>query len=601
MRFLNTPKIEICEFRHDEIPSYAILSHTWEEEEVTFQDIEGARGESKKGYRKIKNCCSIASASGFEYVWIDTCCIDKTSSAELSEAINSMYRWYEEAEICYAYLADVPPGTAVTDKFQESRWFTRVLFLDSDWQKIGDKSGLKHLIYRIAGIPDNFLLGDDLGYASVAQRMSWAAKRETTRIEDIAHCPTGMFGIYMPMIYGEGERAFIRLQEEILRTTNDYSLFAWRSTEDNSGIFATSPAAFDISGSIIQTSPFSNMSSPPTVTSRGIRLSLQFKDSGQLGSGLAILDCTEIGQENKRFAIHLKDLFLTKQDFIREKSLILELLDLKDIKYPLIDMYIRQWRPKRNKRGEAVSKQTLEWFRLLLFQDNTNTKTTLSYAAKRGYDAVVKLLLDTQKIDVDVKDENGATALLLLKKAANPYSKDSYGHTPLFYAEENKYSGELESIYKIYLQTPFAVGARNGDLKAKDEFGQTRLALAAKNGHDAVTSSCNGKTPLSWAAENGHKKVIKLLLERRAEVEAAENGHEEVVRLLLERGANVEGKGWSHDTPLRRAARNNHKAVVGILLEKGAKHKAGSRFNPSSRSEQKAISEVLKSMKWYSR
>jgi hypothetical protein len=109
----------------------------------------------------------------------NTCYIDKTSSAELSEAINSMYHWYQESGVCYTYLADVPPNA-----FSKSRWFTRgwtlqeliapstVIFLDQKWQEIGTKSSLQEVISEITSIPTNILLGGDLEGASIAQRMS---------------------------------------------------------------------------------------------------------------------------------------------------------------------------------------------------------------------------------------------------------------------------------------------------------------------------------------------------------------------------------------------------------------------------------------------
>src|SRR5256714_4011235 len=150
MRLLHTTKLKIHQFVehgssatliHREgdsvaeyaVPRYAILSHTWGDDEVLFQDMQGDRSvaKSKSGYKKIKNSCARAARDGFDYIWIDTCCIDKSSSAELSEAINSMYRWYHQAEVCYAYLADVPSEAFknVTDyvdsEFSESRWFTR--------------------------------------------------------------------------------------------------------------------------------------------------------------------------------------------------------------------------------------------------------------------------------------------------------------------------------------------------------------------------------------------------------------------------------------------------------------------------------------------
>jgi Heterokaryon incompatibility protein (HET) len=181
MRLLNTDNLELKEFRDDDVPQYAIISHTWDEEEVTFQDMEGTRAANTKGYKKVKSCCSVARANGLEYVWIDTCCIDKTSSAELSEAINSMYCWYQEADVCYAYLADVPSKAI----FAGSRWFTRgwtlqeliapstVIFLDEEWKEVGTKASLQQDVSDCTGIPVGILSGDDdLETFSIAQRMS---------------------------------------------------------------------------------------------------------------------------------------------------------------------------------------------------------------------------------------------------------------------------------------------------------------------------------------------------------------------------------------------------------------------------------------------
>jgi hypothetical protein len=142
---------EVQDFSDDDIPPYVILSHTWDKEEVTFQDMQGTRAANKKGYEKIRICCSVAKANRFKRVWIDTCCIDKTSSVELSEAINSMYRWYQEAKVCYAYLSDVQSKSEISN----SRWFTRgwtlqeliapseVIFFDKEWKVLGTKTSLR--------------------------------------------------------------------------------------------------------------------------------------------------------------------------------------------------------------------------------------------------------------------------------------------------------------------------------------------------------------------------------------------------------------------------------------------------------------------------
>jgi hypothetical protein len=175
---------------------------------------------------------------------LSRCCIDKTSSAELSEAINSMFRWYEKAETCYAYLSDVPDGAGlvpaqVRARFAASRWFTRgwtlqeliapryVLFFSRHWKYFGTKESLCDQISAITGIDTDTLLGAGLEHVSVARKMSWASCRNTTRIEDSAYCLLGLFDVNMPLLYGEGQKAFQRLQEEILRSSHDYSLFAW--------------------------------------------------------------------------------------------------------------------------------------------------------------------------------------------------------------------------------------------------------------------------------------------------------------------------------------------------------------------------------------
>jgi hypothetical protein len=249
MRLLNTKTLQLKEFVEDSSKlRYAILSHRWGEEEISFQDItsQDPRIRTKKGYGKIENCCAQARKSGLEWVWIDTCCIDKSSSAELSEAINSMYRWYQTAAICYAYLADVtylPFDVEKTqDAFRESEWFSRgwtlqelvapriLRFFDKAWTHFGTKRSFGSEIFEITGISIDVLAGFEPPQTrSVAERMSWAAWRQTTRVEDEAYCLLGIFGVNMPLLYGEGHRAFQRLQHEILKQEEDYTILAWLS------------------------------------------------------------------------------------------------------------------------------------------------------------------------------------------------------------------------------------------------------------------------------------------------------------------------------------------------------------------------------------
>jgi hypothetical protein len=301
MRLLNTTTIELKYFIGDDIPPYAILSHTWDDEEVTFKDMSDRTAEGKRlveataGFRKISRCCSIALADGFEWVWIDTCCIDKASSAELSEAINSMYMWYSKADVCYVYLSDVDEAS----HWKHSRWFTRgwtlqeliapssVIFFDRDWEEVGTKLSLHKAISGVTRIPSEALLGEcRLTYCSVAQRMSWAARRKTTRSEDLAYCLLGLFRVSMPLLYGEGlEKAFVRLQIEILRNEVDTSMFAWESNSGcatlyATGLLATSPSAFYNSGDVRGLSVFMSADYPSiTVTPRGVNLRTEIMGS----------------------------------------------------------------------------------------------------------------------------------------------------------------------------------------------------------------------------------------------------------------------------------------------------------------------------------
>jgi hypothetical protein len=269
MRLINVDSYRVEEFPSNGAPPYAILSHTWGNEEVTLKDLEAGewkhRQDKREGYEKITGCCAAAAAEGFGYAWIDTCCIDKTSSAELSEAINSMFRWYHESAICYAYLRDVDcaqdPDSEDSD-FSKSRWFTRgwtlqellapteIVFLGRDWGEIGTKNTLQKSITMITRISSAALEDRSFGNYSVAQKMSWAAGRCTTRPEDEAYCLLGLFDVNMPLLYGEGQGAFFRLQEEIMKRTDDESIFAWSHPTDEqshvhlTGLLASSPNLF---------------------------------------------------------------------------------------------------------------------------------------------------------------------------------------------------------------------------------------------------------------------------------------------------------------------------------------------------------------------
>jgi hypothetical protein len=282
MWLINTSILSLEPFYGLEIPVYAILSHTWGNEEVSFQEFVRAREDkhfditSKAGYRKIIAACEEAEKEGCSYVWVDTCCIDKTSSAELTEAINSMFSWYRCSKICFVYLSDFELCESVSDSHPDEfgialhrcRWFTRgwtlqellaprhVRLLNSQWQKIGTRSGLHQLIADITGLPKSVLFmppKNDVRDFPVATRISWAAKRTTTRIEDLSYSLLGILNVNMPMLYGEGSAAFARLQEEIIKKYNDLSIFAWSGREIGGGyinILAAAPSQFANSATI---------------------------------------------------------------------------------------------------------------------------------------------------------------------------------------------------------------------------------------------------------------------------------------------------------------------------------------------------------------
>jgi hypothetical protein len=232
-------RFTLTEFTGDAIPHYAILSHTWgaDHDEVTLVDLEKDTDMTKAGYRKLQFCADQASKDDLRYFWVDTCCIDKASSAELTEAINSMFKWYRKATQCYAYLSDVSTSGISGGKpvrrdwfpaFQRSRWFTRgwtlqelvaptsVEFFSVEGERLGNKYTLVQELYGITGISVEALRGIPLDQFSVDERMSWVGRRQTKREEDTVYSLLGIFKVYMPLLYGEGrDNAFARLQKEI--------------------------------------------------------------------------------------------------------------------------------------------------------------------------------------------------------------------------------------------------------------------------------------------------------------------------------------------------------------------------------------------------
>ncbi|KAI8626886.1 heterokaryon incompatibility protein-domain-containing protein [Xylariaceae sp. FL1651] len=275
MRLLNTSTFDLKSFTGQQIPEYAILSHTWGKDEILFEDVKFGPAhipQAKPGFSKVRDSCKKAQLDGYQYIWIDTCCIDKSSSAELSEAINSMFKWYHRSAVCYAYLADYDAAEINDNLLRDCKWFTRgwtlqeliapakVEFYNANWKCLGIRDLLASRLASITGISTTVLgrasgcrdhshaqnnakwciaCGNvlaALSLMSIAAKMSWASERQTTRGEDMAYCLMGLFEVNMPLLYGEGpEKAFQRLQEEIVKTSTDQSLFTFSPPWSNAG------------------------------------------------------------------------------------------------------------------------------------------------------------------------------------------------------------------------------------------------------------------------------------------------------------------------------------------------------------------------------
>jgi Heterokaryon incompatibility protein (HET) len=246
--FDGSGRLTSTNFSRKIIPPYAILSHTWGDDEFLFEDLVNGTGYGKAGYEKILFCGEQAAHDHVQYFWVDTCCIDKWNLRELSNAINSMFRWYKNAARCYAFLSDVSTPMADAQlhestweaSFRKSRWFTRgwtlqellapasIDFFSLERQRLGDKDSLERQIHEITRIPVTALRGNPLDEVSVPERMAWMAGRQTMQEEDMAYSLIGIFGVSMEFRYGEGiERAVERLQEEMEKGT------AYTSFSDN--------------------------------------------------------------------------------------------------------------------------------------------------------------------------------------------------------------------------------------------------------------------------------------------------------------------------------------------------------------------------------
>lgn len=331
MWLINTTNLQLEKIQECPAKTCAILSHTWgvDSEELDFDDFKAGRGREKVGFERIKLCCEEAKKNNIQYAWIDTCCIDKKSSTELPEAINSMFAWYARSKMCYVYLADVScrdPADVFAfrdclEGFNKSKWFTRgwtlqeliapetLIFFTRDWIEIGDKPRLAEDLHSITGIDINVLeLQKNFLDCPVAQRMSWASNRHTSRLEDNAYCLIGLFDVNLPLMYGEGCKAFLRLQKQIIEQTDDETIFAWTDVpSEGSGLLAQSVKHFADAASIQRDQPGQNYGERPHYFSTNKGLSFQCQlIPYSLNTYLVPLHCC---RETRQIAIFLTKTF----------------------------------------------------------------------------------------------------------------------------------------------------------------------------------------------------------------------------------------------------------------------------------------------------
>jgi len=621
MRLLNATTGSLETFSGSDTPLYAILSHRWTSNEVTFQDLQDPLVRHKEGYSKISNSCRIAAENGLDYLWIDTCCIDKTNSTELSTAINSMYQWYRDSFVCFAYLSDVPEVD-----FARSVWFTRgwtlqellapstVIFFRSDWSVIGTKSSpdIRRAISETTGIPTKVLRGGDLSLASNAQKMSWAANRVTTVAEDLAYCLMGIFEVNIPMLYGEGDKAFLRLQEEILRTTDDLSLFVWKESGDGperaSGLLARHPHSFQYSGSIKRSDPFAARS--VTVDNMGIHLKIPLVTTRDREDPLALVHTEDGGQD---VGIWLRPVSETSDLFERKTTKGFHLVQKGEGVEREIDRTERQICVRRERRSTQCSGVQAQMFRKI---------------ATRGRDETIKFILSIGALKVDARDSNGRTLLSwaaecgnkdvareLLRKGATVdlYDISKAGMTPLLWAAAG---GHVE-MARLLLQ-------EGASREPRDKKGRSAIALAATNGDtkmamfllgqgaDLEARDVDGRTCLAQAAMRGCPEVMRMLINRGADLEAIDNdgltplalaatrGETEAARVLIEAGSNIEARDKSSWTPIFWASGKGHLETVKLLLNHKAEVKVHDHLGltPLSHAEIFQHSDIVKLLHW---
>ncbi|KAK7895140.1 hypothetical protein LTR67_005880 [Exophiala xenobiotica] len=641
MRLLHTETLKLEEFGDQNIPLYAILSHTWGKEEISSQDLETGNLESRRGFSKLKSTCCRAAADGFDYVWIDTCCIDKRSSAELSEAINSMYRWYQNAIVCYAYLEDVHSDPEKGYKLEQmdyevrkSRWFKRgwtlqeliapvvLIFFNQKWEQLGTKTSMAAKISSFTYIPQSILLGGELDQESVATRMSWASTRDTSRVEDLAYCLLGIFNINMPLLYGEGERAFVRLQEEIIKVSTDYSIFAWTTHQEIAwpaqGLLAPDPFAFYHSAGIVPVPASTNPGDAAIVDSEGVHMTLRVRpDNKDKDTYDALFPCT-----NGTYDVGISIRRQVGGFFKREncESLLFDTLPKPALSDSVATRICVQQPRVRRHEGRPLQKaaengKTAVVNFLLKYGvgfdpicvDTRTGKTPLSSAARNGHEAVVKTLLDyiadaSKEYQIDRMSLPLAQAIqhghheivkMLLDRLDHHCGHIDYRFPELQYslmfALRKGHCGVLKvvtehggAMARVWLCETHAL--YNAIQSGRGDVVELLLTYNQTTGQIPVLESllahpCHrGSIVPCYERRKSYYDVIQALLRHYPDLPwqrifvgcmpldwAVRNNHEDVVKLLLRHGAGAAKAQLSHDS-IEYAAACGHESILRLLV-----------------------------------
>ena len=475
-----------------------------------------------------------------------------------------------------------------------------MIFLSSDWREIGTKWDLSQVIETITGIPRNILLGDDPSLASIAQRMSWAANRVTKKIEDRAYSLMGLFGVNMPLLYGERDRAFFRLQEEIMKGSNDHSIFAWTSSESRGGPLATSPAAFANSGHIVPAHPSHTTGDHPVVSNQGIQLTVPFMGAGEEAIGLAMLECTERNNPHLKIAIYLRDVSLTMRRFERARCAELVMVNPKtfhSLFYPARQLYIRSDGAKKKGISE------------LCIIDLQGTKTSYLHFQPTWE-------LSNNTLTANISTANGDFCRILV------LSSDGVLFRILLTKYEGFFSAEIETGFMSHDEEPHFQGVaycQRGYNMAR-QFSKTAKREVARKTHVSVvvrkpqrqntipwtvhisyespqySSSSSSKgtqfkhmivldeggedDEFLFAAGQGLEDIIMHPLKntdvncrdsrRRTPIlRATEGGHINIFRILLKKGAEIKSVDIEGKSALHFASANGHSEIFGILLDQG--------------------------------